>query len=104
MPDNGWPWPQHHVQWFLVRCRKALGEHPQRERIALRYLAHLATGDEPIRDLAAWCRGQSLGRLRRRIEDADVLRLAEREAGMRKRRGDIIHLRTRPSWWDIRKS
>jgi hypothetical protein len=100
-----WPWPAPEVDWFMARARRAV-DQPRADDLIEAFMVHLAVGlEEPVENLAAWAKKYSLSGLRREIEsveDVGLRRLAEREAGMPKRRGDLIRIRSKQSWWDIR--
>lgn len=104
----GWPWPDEEVKWFTARARRALDGHPRPGRLISAVLVHLAThdvGDGPVRNLSVWAKKYSLRRLREYIEAFDapgIRELAEAEAGVPRRRGDLVQLRTKATWWDIR--
>lgn len=103
-----WPWPDTEVAWFMARSRRVMDGHPRRDRLIQTLMVHLATHDHgggPVRDLAAWAKKHSTGRLREHIEtfDApDIRHFAETQAGAPRRRGDLIQIRSKPRWWDIR--
>lgn len=102
-----WPWPDSEVAWVVARARRAL-DRPRVDELIDAFLIHLATadfGDGPVRQLAAWVKRFSLNDLRREvesIEDKRLRALAEMEAGMPRRRGDIVRIRSKKSWWDVR--
>jgi len=95
------------VEWFLARARRALPEQ-RADDLSTAFLVHLATvgiGGAPVENLAAWAKRCSLVHLRREIQsmqDSYIHGLAEAEAGMPKRRGDLIRVRSKLSWWDMR--
>lgn len=103
-----WPWPDGQVAWFLARARRAADTNPRREELAWKLLSRLASDlpGGPVQNLSAWTKRLSLVNLRELLESTDapaVRALAEREAGMPRRRGDIVRIRTLPSWWDLRE-
>lgn len=101
-----WPWPQAEVDFFIDRATRVMEDHPQRHAVVRNFLISLALPDssrEPVRELRKWTRGRSQRRLRQAIEEADLHRIAVAAAGVPSRRGDIVQLRTKPSWWDVRQ-
>lgn len=104
-----WPWPTSEVTWFSTKAFKALKGHPRRRELIEPFLVILATvgidDSGPVRSLSGWASRLDLPALARTIaatEDVYVRRFAEHEAGAMRRRGDLIHLRSKASWWDIR--
>lgn len=103
-----WPWPEVEVEFFTTRALRAMEGHPRRRELVHVFLVHLAAHGEPgsnrpVRELKTWVKKEPQARLRYRIEHEDVRRLAEREVGWQQRRGDLVRIRAKSSWWDIRK-
>lgn len=100
-----WPWPEAEVEFFRMRAMRAMEGHPRSSQLVHRFLIRLAAHGEPgsnrpVKTLKTWIKKEPQTRLRRRIQALDVHELADREVGWPRRRGDIIQIRTKHSWWN----